>query len=387
MTDAQLLAFVLIAYYLWDCLLWVPPRTTVLVKAGKAWRISRPLELLKRRHLEMHLLPILPPAGRVQTATHPSLSFSIEGVVAYTPQAPNPGNRPGQSGAFIRWDDIGSIHAKGREIHVNGLLFYKAACSVEALFTARWMQGIRKTVKGSREEVIDDYLREVFRDKAARERLEATRRPLKTMGSLSLLLFLWIFVAIPVAHWKWGLENAWIPLLSTMLLLMWTQAILFQRAHKKAFPEADEERFVGFLSALLTPPGAIRIPDRFAREILVFLHPVQVMNLLMTREDARSHIHAVMRDLEHPIAPLCPLEDPSTCETVASFRQALRRHLVRHLAKKDWKESDWQAMPEATEPVHLSYCPRCVAQYIHKEGKCEDCGGLELRPLKEETKD
>ena len=34
--------------------------------------------------------------------------------------------------------------------------------------------------------------------------------------------------------------------------------------------------------------------------------------------------------------------------------------------------------PMPTEPANQSYCPRCGAQFVVREGTCADCGG---RPL------
>jgi hypothetical protein len=37
--------------------------------------------------------------------------------------------------------------------------------------------------------------------------------------------------------------------------------------------------------------------------------------------------------------------------------------------------------PERADAGCLSYCPRCLAQFTTREGRCEDCGGVGLEAL------
>ncbi|MDA7916439.1 hypothetical protein N9B94_04320 [Verrucomicrobia bacterium] len=382
MTDTQILAWVITFYYLWDCLLWAPARTYVFAHGftGK-WAPVGPLELLKRRNLQMHLLPLIPPAGQVHCGSFPPLSFSDENVVAFTRFAPNPGTRSAQSAAMIPWKQIESIRSSGPEIHVNHTLFFKASNSVEAMFLAKWMQRIRKAKNGKRGEAIQDYLKEIFHKRKAKDRINETTPAINQMKWLSTFIFLLLFIITPAAHWKFGLVNAWIPLLATGEILMWLQGFLFFRLQKKHFPEADQERFVCTLSTALTPPGAIRAPDHVSKYLLFHTHPLIPASLLLDTEQKEKMAGWVLRDLHHSLSLPEFQSNSEALETIHHFHDLLKNQTEKFLKNEGFKLEELLQPPVPSEKEHCSFCPRCTVQYITKKGTCEDCGGIKLAPL------
>lgn len=381
MTDIQILGLAVTLYYLWDCLLWAPPRTFVFTtRIFSGWSRSESLQLLRRRHLLLHFLSPIPPAGQTFSGTIPAVSFSETSVVSANRFASNPGNRPAMSGAHIPWDKIESIHAEGNQIKINKTLFFTAAHTSEAFFIARWMQRIRKAGSSKRGEAIRDFTKEIFNQKKAKKLVEEISKPLKIMRWLSILLWMLLYTACPVAHWRFGLSESWMYLTGTALLLMWAQAYVFRKTHKKHLPDADQERFVSTLSCILLLPSAIRIPDHFTKALLLHFHPLTTASNLVSKDNLRITGEAILRDLHHPL-PAPAHEEEQAEETIESFHKLMLKQTEAFLEKQGFKSADLLQTPAPTDPEHKSGCPRCKAQYVMEKGSCEDCGGMELEPL------
>jgi hypothetical protein len=86
-------------------------------------------------------------------------------------------------------------------------------------------------------------------------------------------------------------------------------------------------------------------------------------------------------DLHFPMLPVCATNEPEPLETEGWFRACHREAVEKFVVRSGLRLEELLRPPAPAEPSNLSYCPRCHAQFVTREGTCADCGGRTLVPL------
>ena len=187
---------------------------------------------------------------------------------------------------------------------------------------------------------------------------------------LSLILFLFLFVATPALMSGYGLMPLIIPVAVVMVILAVLTGIMFYRAHKRLYPSEGSERFEHLVKMILCPPVAIRAADVLTRNLLADYSPVVLASVLAGTSE-QQFVRAFVLDLQHPLKH--EVTDVTAEQTMRwAVNEQLNICLERFLQPGDL------LAPSDREKDSISYCPRCRCQYVVSETDCPDCPGVEL---------
>lgn len=379
MSDVQWLFVVLAALYGWECTGWLRWGAVALTSwSGRRWTLRHPGALAGNQRGGLVLAPPLPPLGTQFVASQYPLSLSPEGVLAFVATYPHPGPRIAAGGAFFRWADVRKVKAHGKKLRVNGTLFLTAASPGVARQLRNDLQQLAQQTAAERTESIHQILKRTFDAQAAAVRRDDFRHRSRPVRWLANLLVLYVFAVIPAAIWHFGFLRTWLGLLLGLLTLTLTTATLFYRAHRKLYPDAEDERFTHTLTIALAPSSAMRAHDALSRPLLENLHPLTAAQGLLGDDAFREFAQAVWRDVRHPALPNCPSNDPAAIATEQFFREAQRQALEGFLKVHRLNPHELCRAPQPTEAASRAYCPRCETQFATPDARCADCGGLAL---------
>jgi hypothetical protein len=374
-SDLELLFLVLLCLYGWECACWLRPGSIAFITwLGRRWR---PLSgsPVGNQHGSFILAPPLPPLGNILAANSLPLFFSSEGVAL--------GGFTSVTGKFpartCRFDDIKTVETKGRKLLVNGELFAKAISPGLAAYLAECIRSLSKIGAGERGGAIEKILRETFDFKAVEEGWKKFEQQTTALQWLVNLLFVYLFVFVPLTIWRYGLKMFWIPLLAGLLILTVSIAIYFRRAHKAFYPKAEDERFTHFFTIMLSPATAIRALDILSRPLMETFHPLALASVFCPAEKLREMAAPVWRDIQFPLLPGAGAVSSAADQTSqAAFRKTVENFLKRNKIKPD----ELLRPPQPLDESCAAYCPRCLSQFMKSDCGCPDCGGIPLQPFK-----
>lgn len=377
LSEVQILFVVLAAVYGWECACWLRHgRVGFRTWLGRSWRRVHPGTLAGNQRGGFVLAPPLPPLGYLLQTVHPPVSLSEDGVLVYTAANPNPGPRPWQSGAWLRFDAVKEFKAFRTKVFADGRLLFRAASPGEARALAGDLACLHKQNREQRAKALKaradacmdaDALGKLWTDFQ-----DKTRRLLWLANGL----FVFMFAAAPAAIWFLGVRLAWPGLAGVLVILAVAIAFLFRRAHREFYPRAEDERFTQFIIVLLSPATAVRAVDLLSRPLLERFHPLAAAQVLCDKAGFREFAGQILRDLTHPALPVCPGADAQAAAAERENRERLREAALGLIRKAGVAPEDLLRPPARRDPESKSYCPRCLAQFTRADGRCADCGGL-----------
>jgi hypothetical protein len=323
----------------------------------------------------------LPPLGTVFLCAPFPLSLSPDAAYAYTAASLGPGGRPMQTGQFLRFDGFKSIEVDARRVLVDDTLFLPALSPFAARRLAQSLRRLKQLPAKERAGAIREQIKQSLDPDRIRAQLEQLNQRARTIRLLSNGLFLYLYVLAPAGAWRFGLAQIVWFLLGGMLAQTITIAILFRRAHRSLYPDGGEERFTPFLTMLLAPPTAIRAGDILSRHLLEHFHPLALARVLCAPDHFRNFARQMLLDLRFPMLPVCPSNESGPVETERWFRAAHLDEVEKFAVRSGLSPDELAKPPTPTESCNLSYCPRCHAQFVTRDGTCADCGGRALAPF------
>jgi hypothetical protein len=379
MSDLELLFLVLVLVYAWECACWLR-RGSVAFRTwlGRRWRIVHPGALLGNQRGGVIFACPLPPLGTVLTGNQFPLSLSAEAVLAYTAPSINPGWRPPQTGKLLRADEIRTIEAVRNKVRINGEVLVKTASPTFAANVAQRLRSWSQAAPAEREKLLRKLFGDSLDVKAIEHRWQEFQEETRSLHFLASFLFGYLFVFAPVLIRFFGLGRTWLALLLGLLACTTGAALLFHRAHKHFYPNAEEERFTHFLLILLAPATTIRTADVLSRPLLEEFHPLAIAKVLCPEATFREFARRILVELYHPGLPVCPRDEPAAQAAERHSRTLLQTAVEEFLRRNGVNPEELVKPPARTEEGCLSYCPRCQAQFTTAEGVCADCGGLPL---------
>jgi hypothetical protein len=372
MTEGQTLFLILILVYLSDCLIWVKRESVAFVSTwGGRWRLTVPPSWLGNANGGVLLLNPLPPAGRIFLSHLLPISISPSGICAYNLQTlPSEARSPTQTAEFLSFNQIKTATTEGVYLIVNSEKFAKCATPKQAKTLAQLISELIKTATSKRERVVRASLQQQFGLDQAKARLEEGKKVIAPVQELSLILFLFLFVATPTLMSAYGLMPLIIPVAVVMVVLAVLTGVMFYRAHKQLFPSEGSERFEHLVKMILCPPVSIRAADVLTRNLLADYSPVVLASVLAGTGE-QQFVRAFVLDLQHPLKH--EVTDASAEQTM---RWAVDEQL--HICLERFLQPGDLLAPSAREKDSISYCPRCRCQYVVNETDCPDCPGVEL---------
>ncbi len=380
MSDVQLLFLVLAVIYAWECSFWFP-RGFVVVRTwlGNRWHLLHPGVLLGNQGGGVVFAHPIIPLGTLLGAAEFPLQLSPAGVAcAQIKDSPLP-----QTGKFVAWDEISNSKLSEKKILINRELFFQTVSPSLAKKLYQMMLEIKESKVEERNERIGKHLKETFEISRIESRWREFHETTRFLHLATNVLFAYLFVLAPLLLGLFGFRRCWLILLAGVLGLTSLIAILFSRAHKKVFPEAEEERFTHSIIVLLSPATAIRARDVLSRFLFAAYHPLALTKVFCKPERFREQAGIYLRQIRYGAANRQQTRQgrPEASETDRYWRALSQATLEQFLKAHSLEPQQLLQSPSALDESCLSYCPRCLAQFTTREGACYDCGGVLLLPL------
>lgn len=386
MSEWELLYLILVVIYCWECAWWVPRGSVAfLTRHNRLWRIVHPGVLLGNMRGGFIFAHPLPPLGTLLTGSQLPLSLSADAVLAFVAPSVNPSWRPEQTGRLVRFDEIRKVEARGKKVRVNGELLIKTASSGYAEYLAAQLRRLGKQSPAERPAAIKELVEHAFDTSKLKTRWEDFVQRSSAVRRLTNVLFVYLFVLVPVLFRFVAFDLLWVVLLVGLLALMTATALKFRLLHKSFYPAAEDERFTHFFTVLLAPATTLRACDMLSKPLLQEYHPLAIARVLCAEPQFRELARQVVREIRHPGLPVCPSAEPLARGTEAQGRAALLSAVEKFLKQSGIELESLCQAPVAVDAMSLSYCPRCLAQFTTKAGLCSDCGGRELVSFAEPT--
>jgi hypothetical protein len=355
MTDGQWLFVLFTLLYLAECLRLVPAGAWLFASAGsRGWlrRAFAPLDFSGRRVL---LLPVLPPLS-AHTVLMPWRQLPCEAGLEVL-------NEGGQQEAMIVWADLKPVVVDGAlrlDAH-HRVRFHHAGLAEKAAVMLRKWSGMKLE---ARERDFEKMARASLDEKVLMSHLAESAQLTRRLRGLAAVIFVLCFGIIPVIY-RWfgdGVEVMWAA--GLMLVMMWTQAVMFWRVAGRLKEGKVPYRFWKTLAMLFLPQFGLRASD----------HIIQARPLEM-----------------HPLAACASLPEPerlklarqwwkSVCYSSAASSALQQRVFSAFWKQQHLDESLLEQIPER-QPGSTAYCPRCQSQFREADMLCQDCGGLPLKPF------
>ncbi|MFO1476958.1 MAG: hypothetical protein U1F98_09950 [Verrucomicrobiota bacterium] len=370
MTELEVLYLVLAGVYAWECVCWLPSAAFAATTwFGQRWRPRMPNSLAGNSNGGLVLAPPLPPLGWLAQCSPFSIFTSTDGAVLQF-HAP-PGTRNAPPPVRVSWTETDSLSASGRTVSIAGKKRFKAASPAAARRAVRNLRRLRELSPAERDAFQSATLRTGFDEQELGARWQRFLEFGPALRAWCNALFLLLFAAGPLAVHLFGLGRTWPWILAAWIILAAGITWRFRKAHRALYPEpsADEERFMHGLTIALSPASAVRAHDLLSRGVLDAFHPLALVQAFCNEQDFHRHAEQWWIDACFPVATT-PGADASTRAVLDKF---LRRHGIN--------PTEFLKPPTRSDPSSRSYCPRCRAQYIRKDGTCPDCSGVRLVPF------
>lgn len=379
MGEIESLLVALGVIYLFECLIWVQRGSVLLVRWwSKSCKIQFPGTVFGNARGALFLANPFPPFGAVFLGRPLPVSFSEDGAFAWSALCLHPGWRPVQTGRFLRFNEINGIEVDGSKVLVNAELFVRASSPYAARGIAKELRHLKKTPVSERKAAIKQSIATALDCARVRHRLDAFAREARWLRHLCTGLFLYLFIAAPLALALFGLETTIWFVLAGLLAQTISIALLFRRAHQTLYPGAEEERFTPFLTMLLAPPTAIRAADLLGRHLFEEFHALAVAATIASDINFSKFARQCLIDLRYPMLPTCPVSEATAVSTEESYREEMS-NAIEELARSCGLGIEELLQPRITfDAATAAICPRCQSQFTIASGVCADCGG---RPL------
>ncbi|MGH9602646.1 MAG: hypothetical protein ACRD24_09695 [Terriglobales bacterium] len=374
MSELEGLFLVLFGVYLLHSMVWVEPESVVFRQTLRRFyslaREGLPLPAVRRKGVFVQPLP--PLGGALVCPPYP-LMVSPEGASAFRLSGPPSESLGATMPPYLRFEEMTRIDLAENTIRIAGKDFVASAAPGLAHHAALLLAEVHRQTPKQRAMVIEKALASRFDLRRIEKRLEQYRDASPPVRRTSNLLFLALWVAVPMLAWKPGLLVAWPLMLVLVLPLLVITARRLWIAHKHLHPEQGEQRWRIVLTAALSPLSAMRANDELLHPLLVEFDPVAVARSVCAEKPFRDLASQSVRSLRFPTPGELPEEESEHFRVREWFAASQLAALERFLSAEGLDPNTLLA-PERESGRCLSYCPRCWGQYVAASGTCGGCG-------------
>jgi hypothetical protein len=262
------------------------------------------------------------------------------------------------------------VEARGKTVRVGGTTFQRTQTKHAAEAAAELLRGLRGLPLDDTRERIARELSESLSLVNYRKESERLRNATSLLAWASDLYALLLFVGLPILIWLEHAERALFMVLPVMVLVHLMTLIVLVFAHRRLFPGRRGELLEHLVSCAIYPPGLLCALKDMQRQILDRFHPATVAVMLLPKEELERFLRSELGRLE-----LAMSRDRGNPESVGLA--TLERNALVELITTCGEFREALLAPRAGEdPLALTYCPVCLADYRVAEGTCGDCGAV-----------
>ena len=262
----------LAALYVLDCLL--------VVRGGHLLFSGTTFAGFRARGAGLRLTGLLPWDWSILSVREP-LILSETGLYVRAFPFPDDHRPPGPDDLeLIPYEVISNVSRDGRKVLVDGKVVHTAPTGVVAGLLAGKIRMILNTPADDRQKVVEAFMAAASDLQAIRDAVEGTKRSTSFLLVGSTLLFLLIFVSIPVSllirvplSWLWG-ELALISVVCMSVIVLWW------RAHSALLPNESGDRLEELMVFVFFPVSAMHAFGKLTRRLLASFDSVALTTSL-----------------------------------------------------------------------------------------------------------
>lgn len=371
MSDDLFLFLIIAVFYLVDCFFWVRRNSFAFVLSF--WPVKNPGftgHYWGNRTGGFYFINPFPPLSSLFICQSLPLLFSAD-VIARAPMQ--------QDSELLRHEDIDTVETDSTKLLINGSLFAYCGSSQAARFLTDLIEKLKKLKQKDRLAAIGDTINDTLDTNRTEQDIDQFLLRSRILRILSSLMWIYLFVFSPMILWLFG--PIWLlPLLTGAVLLFHIPIVIFfYRTHRSFFPELKDERQSQLIKIMFFPPAALRAIDYISSNLLYKYHPLAAAFVMCNRKQFSAFAVRVIRDLKFPVRL-----DILTGERKTADEQYRRQMIAAVKLFLDNRGLSIEEMLEtgfAPDTPGLTYCPRCLCEYIIPSGHCVDCPGVELLPI------
>ena len=386
LSDVAIIYLIVVAFYLFESCSWVRSGATAFTT--RLGRFSSPLghaKLVGNEHGSIYRFSLWPTDATLVAEPCP-LSFSSDGILAFSNLASLHDERPVATELLCDWKEATAIKKQDRELRYQGRLLCKLGSdqAVDDLWNAIAL--IAASPPEKRDRAIEAWIDQQLDDRWVCERIHAWQQATRGLRNASLLLAFW---AVPVGIISY---QGWVPMINdqrglmayliVLFLVWWWTAFQLYRAHKRLYPSAKLNRLKMTFTALVSPAVSLRATDLLGRNLLGMRHPLSLAATVLSTEDLQRVLGFVVRDVRYPKLPDAPQTEGDWSPTLTVWQQAWLEAIERFAKRQRLNIEDAFAVPAALEPDDQSYCLRCHTTFAATEAQCSPCGDRLTMPLR-----
>ena len=260
------------------------------------------------------------------------------------------------------------VEAQGKVVRVAGTTFQRAQTKHAAEVAAELLRDLQGLAPGDIRKRIARELSESLSLVNYRNESERLRNATSLLAWASDLYALLLFVGLPILIWLENAERALSLALPVILSIHLMTLMLLAGAHRRLFPGRRGEFFEQLVSCAIYPPGLLCALKNMQRQILDRFHPATVAVMHLPKQELERFLRSELGRAE-----LAMSRDRGNPESVGLA--ALERDALVELISACGEGREAVLAPRACEdPLALTYCPVCLADYRVAEGTCGDCG-------------
>ena len=369
MNELAPLLLVILAIYLLQCVSLTPWDATVFRRSFRGrWKRHASGFLLKAHSRSLRLVnPAFPGHGLVVV---PSLPFAV------SPQGIAVGGTASERGArseFLSFETAQSFAWREEWVRANGRGLFRAASQEQADRLAGWLEQLRRAPIQERPGLIDAEISRRLRTRPMKHRLLVYEKESVALRIFCAILLLALFLVIPVVVSAAGLRRTWPALVVFLLASLLAISTEFASAHRRLYPGDRDGRWTALLTLALSPPAAVRANDLLLKNLMVNFDPLAVSRVLCQEQEFDRCCRAAARALHFPLPFEVEAGESAGDLTRAWFHQRLASLQQAFMEGQVRNPDALLQAPAPESPQSHSYCPRCLTQFVVKEGTCSDC--------------
>ena len=363
MTDGQRLYAVLVAFYLLECLFWLPLGARYFWSwlGSKRWLGRKPSVNVAANGSGAAIAWPLPLLGGFFIADSLSIIPDEHGLWIG-------GDQPG-SGTHLAWDDI-TPTTEQRTVLLGKGFRIKCATERRAQKLCAFILCVATAKPSKRTSLIEGWWKDQSDVRVAQCELDRFQQARSSLIWPCNALWVLCFVWIPLVYWWRGAEHLalWVAV-AGMFMLMLSIAFTWRRIDRNWFPNTTHGRWLHFLQVMFMPTHSIRALDLLSVELFDRTHPLVVGKLLQSDGDWKD-----LAGKEWRYWRFCGPDSE-----MAASSAVVVPHLQSLFGKLGVDTASFETSP--ANDGSRSYCPRCQATYVMESANCRACGNVPTIPF------
>ena len=394
MSDVDWIFVVIIGLYLIESMVWLKQGVTVFTRFLGKFRSPLAATRLIGNDFGAVVLGGPAPWDASFLCEPLPVSISPEGVVPFVPASPLQPDRRLSTGLMFTWDELKELRKDELTLLVKNQFVCKLRNHRTASHLHAMLRHIANLEPDEREPLVAHLIADALDSQQVGQLYQNWLEQTSRLRWAASLLFFWTiplgivlyYNLIPVPFAK---DTQFTIAYFAIFAAIWLWAILESfLAHRKLVPHDRVGRYKMLFTSMVSPAVPMRAPDRLAREIYLFVHPLAfaaaLRDPILGRDPVLLRVCAenTVRDIEYPRLPELPTGISDAATSVVHWSTQATKAQIRRLLEEAGLDYDQLlARPNHQAADAKSFCPRCHDDFTPVLANCSRCGNRPTIPF------